>query len=76
MRQLYIRSVQINEKANSPQAIGNANICICVKSQIYSGFFGQNAESLSSCQKLFLIGTARSYLAVTLSHVDSQRGGE
>lgn len=66
MRQLYIRSAQINEKANCPQAIGNANICVCVcaKSPIYSGFFGQNAKSLSPCQKLFLYCASKRFAVI------------
>ena len=77
MRQLYIREFQHTAiEADISAYPCHLNNCVCASCSIFTVVLLQNAESVSPAEKLFLIRSATSGLAVTLPNMDRMAGGE
>lgn len=76
MRQLYIRSTQLQIVFAKSWPIYCTNGHICASCLTFSCNFLQNAEIRELVQKLFLFRSAASSLTVTLPNMDRVMGGE
>ena len=76
MRQLYIRKKKHEIRRSTLIGPYCLNKNICANCSILILILLQNAESLCSSKKLFLIRSAASGLAVTLPNMDRMAGGE
>lgn len=76
MRQLYIRKRNHRIGRGASAGLHSQNKDICANCLISISILMQNAESLCFDEKLFLIRSAASGLAVTLPTMDRMAGGE